>query len=82
MYCSVVNATLRGNTIVPVTLGYALFDGLVVSGVPGENSSLSFYSSGLASVSMTISLRKCVPGEITTSSEQGAGDCIVCGLGK
>ena len=76
------NATLRGNTIVPVSSGYADFNDIIVSGVPGDNVTITFYLSGLTSTSMTVALRKCVPGEVTTSSEQGAGDCEECGLGR
>lgn len=86
VYCSVLNQTgiIRGSSIVLADAGVASISQLVLVGVPGQSISLDFTVpiSFVDSVSLTIPLRLCEPGEITVPQANSAFSiCQLCPAG-
>ena len=78
-------STLKGSTIVSPVAGVATFSNVVVTGLPGEPTSLQFSVSvsGVSSALYTLHFRECISGEITEFSDtnQQAASCFECTLG-
>lgn len=78
-------STLKGSTIVSPTGGVATFSNVVVTGLPGEPTSLQFSVSlsGISSAIYTLYFRECISGEITqySDAQQKSAACYKCGIG-
>ena len=78
-------STLKGSTIVRPIEGVATFSNVVVTGLPGEPTSLMFSVSlsRITSVVYTLYFRECISGEITEYSDGQlkSAACYKCGIG-
>ncbi len=85
IYCSVYkdSGVVKGSSTVPSKHGVAGFTQIVVTGVPGENTTLVFSVpiSNINDTYQTIHFRECESGEITTSVGDNLYTCQECGLG-
>jgi predicted outer membrane repeat protein len=86
IYCSVYNdsGVIKGSTIIAASRGVANFTQLVLTGVPGGNTTLQF-SAPLTLVDvvyLTVSFRLCISGEVTKDAGNNLYTCQYCGFGS
>lgn len=87
IYCSVYRDTgvIKGSSIVPSKRGVATFNQLVITGVPGQNTTLRFSVpiSIIADTFQAVVFRTCIPGEITVKVGIGSNlaSCQECTQG-
>jgi len=87
VFVSIYNSssTLKGSTIVNSVDGVSLFSNLIITGIPGAFTQLTFSVavSGISAANLVFYFRNCISGEITllTDNVGPTASCYTCTVG-